>query len=270
MLGIIAGGGDAPKRLMAACRKLGRDFCFIALQGQTDPDIGNDDRPHLWLPLGAVEKAIAFGHQHGVKDVIWLGRVKRPHLSDLKPDALLMRKLMHLAPAFLFGDDGLLKAVANEFEAEGFRVVAPQAIYGDMLMPAGALTKKTPDAALSADLALGFKEAKELGKQDIGQAVVVQQGEVLAREDAEHTNALIKRAGALKKPGAGPVLVKVKKPQQDSRFDLPSIGVDTVKEAIAAGFAGIAAEAGVSLLIDRDEAVRLADDAGIFVVGMAA
>jgi UDP-2,3-diacylglucosamine hydrolase len=110
--------------------------------------------------------------------------------------------------------------------------------------------------------------ARALGELDIGQAVVIQEGVVLALEGAEHTDALVHRAGGLKKVGPGPILVKMKKPQQDPRFDLPSLGVDTVKEAVAAGFSGIAAEAKASLLIGREEVVRLADSAGLFIVGV--
>ncbi len=268
LLGIIAGGGEAPKRLMAACRKLNRSFHVIALNGQTDADIGSESTLVTWLPFGAAGALRDLAVEKGIGEFVMIGRVKRPALSDVKPDAFLMQKMVRIAPAFLGGDDALLKAIAREFEAEGFRIIAPQQVFADLLMPEGPLGAVKPDARAQADIAKGIIEAKALGERDEGQAAVIQNGDVIALENAEHTDALIRRASNLKRPGPGPVLVKMKKPQQDPRFDLPSVGVDTVKEAIAAGFSGIAAEAGASLLIDREEVVRLADAAGIFVVGI--
>jgi DUF1009 family protein len=268
MLGIIAGGGDAPKRLIKACRALNRPFHVVAIHGQTDEDIGGDDVPVTWLPMGAAGALKDLAIEKGVKDFVLLGRVRRPALSEIKPDAFLMQKLGRLAPHFLAGDDGLLKAIAREFDAEGFRIVAPQEVFGDLLMPAGQLGQIAPSESAKADIEKGIKVARALGELDIGQAVVIQEGVVLALEGAEHTDALVHRAGGLKKVGPGPILVKMKKPQQDPRFDLPSLGVDTVKEAVAAGFSGIAAEAKASLLIGREEVVRLADQAGLFIVGI--
>ncbi|MBI3419237.1 MAG: UDP-2,3-diacylglucosamine diphosphatase LpxI [Proteobacteria bacterium] len=267
MLGIIAGGGEAPKRLIAACRKLGRPFHVLAFPGQTDSDIANDDTPVTWLPLGAAGPARKLGLEKGVKDVVMLGRVRRPSLAELKPDMLMVQKLARIGLNAL-GDDGLLKAVVREIEVEGFRVVAPQDIFTDLLMPAGLLGKIVPSEDAKNDIKRGIEIAHALGRLDIGQAVVVQQGIVLAVEASEGTDALIRRSVSQRREGPGPVLVKMKKPQQDVRFDLPSLGVETVKEALAAGFSGIAAEAGASLLIDRDDVVRMADQAGIFLLGI--
>jgi DUF1009 family protein len=268
MLGIIAGGGEAPKRLIRACRELSRPFHVIAIHGQTDEDIGNDNVPVTWLAMGAAGALRDLAVEKGVKDFVLLGRVRRPALSEIKPDAFLMQKLGRLAPHFLAGDDGLLKAIAKEFDAEGFRIVAPQEVFSELLTPAGQLSRATPSESAAKDIEKGIKVARALGSLDVGQAVVIQEGVVLALEGAEHTDALVRRAGSLKKPGPGPILVKMKKPQQDPRFDLPSIGVDTVKEAAAAGFAGIAVEAQASLLIGREEVIRLADEAGLFLVGI--
>lgn len=266
-LGIIAGGGEAPKCLIAACIRLGRAFEVFALRGQADDDI-EKAAPVSWLALGEAGTLRTLATEKGVKEFVFLGRVRRPALSDLKPDGFLVQKLVRLAPAFLGGDDALLKAVAREFESEGFRIVAPQDVFADLLMPGGQLGKiVVPEEAL-ADIKLGVQAALELGAQDIGQAVVVQQGVVIAKEDAEGTDTLIRRTGGQKREGRGPVLVKMKKPQQDVRFDLPSFGVETVKAAVAAGFSGIAMEAGASLLIDREEVVRVADAAGLFILGI--
>jgi DUF1009 family protein len=266
-LAIIAGGGEAPKRLIAACKRFNRPFHVFALVGQTDPDIGNDNTPVNWFPLGATEGARNLARDMGVKEVIMLGRVRRPSLSELKPDLFTMQKLARIGFAAL-GDDGLLKAVTRVIEEEGFRIVAPQDVFAEFLMPAGQLGNIAPDGDAKKDIARGIEIARKLGELDVGQAVVVQQGIVLALEASEGTDQLIRRAGTQKREGKGAVLVKMKKPQQDRRFDLPSLGLDTVKEAHAAGFAGIAAEAGGALLIDREDVVKLADQLGLFILGI--
>jgi DUF1009 family protein len=266
-LGIIAGGGDAPKRLIALCQRLQRPFHVLAIKGQSDPDIGEDDVPHDWLPLGHAQAALDLARQHGVRDVVMIGRVRRPSLLELKPDALMMQKLARIGISAL-GDDGLLKAVAREMEAEGLRIIGVQEVFADLLMPEGVLGKVAPTPEMQEDIQRGKDIARELGRMDIGQAVAMQQGIVLGMEAIEGTDALIRRAGLLKREGAGAVLVKLKKPQQDARFDLPSLGVDSVREAADAGFAGIAAEAGATLLIDREEAIRQADIHGLFLIGI--
>lgn len=272
MLGIIAGGGDAPKRLIAACLRMNRPFHVLALEGQTDSDIAGDkikgdEIPITWLPLGAAAAALALAKEKGVTEVVMLGRVRRPSVTELKPDWLMVQKLARIGMNAL-GDDGLLKAIAKEFEAEGFRVLAPQDVFADLLLPEGQLGKHAPNTAAQADIKRGIEIAQALGKLDVGQSVVVQQGIVLGVEAIEGTDALIGRAGMLKRAGTPPVLVKLKKPQQDARFDLPALGISTLREAVAAGFCGIAAEAGGAILVDRDEVIKFADASGLFIIGI--
>lgn len=267
-LGIIAGGGDAPKRLIAACLRMNLPFHVLALEGQTDADIAQDDISVTWLPLGAAAAALALAKEKGVTDVVMLGCVRRPSLSELKPDWLMLQKLARIGLGAL-GDDGLLKAIAKEFEAEGFRVLAPQEVFADLLLSAGPLGKHAPNAMVEADIQRGIEIARTLGALDVGQSVVVQQGIVLGVEAVEGTDALIGRAGMLKREGVPPVLVKLKKPQQDMRFDLPTLGIETLREVLAAGLCGIAAEAGGALLIDREEVIKFADASGLFIVGLS-
>jgi DUF1009 family protein len=266
-LGIIAGGGEAPKRLIEACQRLAIPFHVLALEGITDSDIGGDDVPHSWLPLGAAAAARDLAKANNVRDIVMLGRVRRPSISELKPDALMLQKIARIGLNML-GDDGLLKAIAKEFEAEGFRVIAAQDVLKDFLMPSGVLGKHKPPAHSEADIKRGIEIAKALGALDVGQSVVVQQGIVLGVEAIEGTDALIRRCATLRREGPSGVLVKLKKPQQDARFDLPCIGAQTVKEALSAGLAGIAVEAGGALLLDKEEAVRVADASRLFLMGI--
>jgi DUF1009 family protein len=168
------------------------------------------------------------------------------------------------------GDDGLLAAVVKELEREGFRVIGADRLLDDAVLPEGPLGHLRPDADALADIAHGMRLARAIGALDIGQAVVVQQGLVLGVEAIEGTDGLLRRCAALRRDGPGGVLVKAEKPGQERRADQPTIGPQTVILAAESGLRGIAAEAGATLVLDRDEVIRLADSAGLFVVGVRA
>lgn len=266
-LGIIAGGGDLPRQVAETCRRGGRGYFIIALEGQGAETWLAPDLPHAVFRMGAAGAMLDRLRAEGVTDIVLAGGVRRPSLSDLRPDWYAARFFARLGLKAL-GDDGLLRAVAGLLEEEGFRVVAVQSLIDDLLMPSGVLTRAAPDEQALADIAHGFAVARALGAVDVGQAVVVQGGLVLGVEAIEGTDALIARCGLLKRDGVGPVLVKRAKPGQDHRLDLPTIGPDTVAACIAAGFSGVAAEAAGTLFVGRDNAVRAADAAGLFVTGV--
>lgn len=248
-LGIIAGGGTAPRRVIEACRAQGRDFYVVCLEGQADQDIA-DDAPHTWLPLGAFGKLRDLAATEKIVEIVMIGRVRRPSLSELKPDWLAIKALAKIGMNLL-GDDALLRAVGQAIEQEcAVHVIGVQDILGGTLMPEGSLGALSPDTQAEQDIARGVAVAQALGRADVGQSVVVQQGLVLGVEAIEGTDALLARCKSLRREGAGGVLVKMAKPQQDDRFDLPTIGPDTIEAAEQAGLRGIAAEAGRSLLID--------------------
>lgn len=264
-LGILAGGGEAPRRLAALLKQAGRPYFLVCLQGQADEDLGAG-HPHIWLPLGAGERALKAVRAEGVRDILMIGRVRRPSLLELKPDFFTMQKVMQIGLAML-GDDGLLKNITRVIEDEGFRVVGVQDVFAAFLTPGGVLGKAQPTAQDWEDIKRGAAAARQLGLADVGQAVMVQQGVVLGVEAIEGTDALIARCAGLKRPGGNGVLVKMCKPQQDRRFDLPAIGLETIRLLQAAGFAGVAAEAGASLLLERGAMLAAADAAGLFVAG---
>jgi DUF1009 family protein len=265
-LGVLAGGGQLPVRVIEACRAAGREFFVLAFEGHTDPATVVDT-PHAWVRLGAVGEALRRLHDAQVEEVVLAGPVRRPSLDDLRPD---WRGAMFLAKvgARAFGDDGLLSAVVKELEHEGFRVVGADDVFGNLRTPLGPCGTLIPDAASEGDIRRGIDVLLAIGPLDIGQAVVVQQGIVLGIEAIEGTDALLDRCGGLRRSGRGGVLVKIAKPGQERRVDLPTIGPGTVQRAAAGGLAGIALEAGRSLIIDRTAVVRAADEAGLFVVGV--
>ena len=266
-LGIVAGGGVLPRMLVDACRAAGRECFVIAFKGHAAEATVAGDVGHAWVRLGAVGRALAALREAGVGELVMAGPVRRPSLLELRPDATAAK---YLARGLLRkGDDGLLRAVVGFIEDEGFRVVGPDDVLAPLLVPAGPLGKVEPDDGGRAAMARGCAVARALGGADVGQAVVVQEGMVLAVEAAEGTDAMVERAGLLRRDGAGGVLVKLAKPGQERRVDLPTIGPRTVALAAAAGLAGIAVEAGGCLVIERDKVVAAADAAGLFIVGLA-
>ncbi|MBI4182608.1 MAG: UDP-2,3-diacylglucosamine diphosphatase LpxI [Proteobacteria bacterium] len=265
-LGIVAGSGVLPGRVVAACRASGRDFFVLAIEGHTDPAVA-EGSPHAWVRLGALGKAIRILHDERVGEVCLAGPVRRPSWRELRPDLGGIRFLARVGSR-AFGDDGLLSAVVERIEEEGFRVVGADEVAVDLLPPSGPLGRHRPDARAEADIGRGVAVARALGALDVGQAVVVQEGVVLGVEAAEGTDALLVRCGGLHSHGPGGVLVKIPKPQQDRRVDLPTIGPDTVRRAHAAGLSGIAVEAGGTLVLERAEVVRVADELGLFVTGI--
>jgi DUF1009 family protein len=266
-LGIVAGSGSLPRQIAERCRATGREVFILALEGEADPETVAAV-PHAWCRLGAVANALDLLRAHGVGELVLAGAVRRPSLIGLRPDWRAM-KLFAKAGYRALGDDGLLTAVVGALEEEGFRVVGADQLLGPtVLMPEGPLGAVLPDAEAELDIAHGLRIVRALGALDIGQAAVVQQGLVLGVEAIEGTDALLQRCAALRRDGPGGVLVKGEKPGQERRADRPVIGPETVAKAVAAGLRGIAAEAGIVLVVDRDELVRRADAAGLFVVGV--
>ena len=266
-LGILAGGGAAPLRVMEACRAQKRDFFVICIEGQADKNLAHD-APHIWLPLGAVGKFRELIKAEKIIEITLIGHVRRPSLSELKPDLLAMKALAKIGMNLL-GDDALLRAVGQAIEEEcGVRVIGAHEILGGILMREGNLGKQGADEQAQNDIMRGVTVARALGQVDVGQSVIVQQGLVLGAEAIEGTDALIARCKNLRRDGPGGILVKLAKPQQDERYDLPTIGPNTILAAAEAGLRGIAIEAERSLIIDRDQVRQLADEKGLFVVGI--
>ena len=267
-LGVLAGGGELPLRVIAAARALSRPVFVLAFEGIADPAVVAG-LPHAWVRLGAVGEGMRILHDNGVVDLVMAGSVQRPTLAALRPDWRAAKFYARIGLKSL-GDDGLLRAIIDELEHEGFRVLSLDGLLGDTLAPQGVLGAIAPDAVAEADIARGLEVARSLGALDIGQAVVVQQGLVLGVEAIEGTDNLMVRCAAFRREGPGGVLVKIAKPRQERRADLPAIGRRTVEAAAATGLRGLAVEARSTLLLDRPAIVAAADAAGIFVVGIAA
>lgn len=268
-LGIIAGKGSLPAQIIKTCQQNSRPFFVIAFDESSIPE-NMKNIPHAIVRIGAVGEALKYLRNAGVQEIIMAGGIKRPSLSSLYPDAAGATLLKKLGKSFFAGDDAILKAIITFFEEEKFTVVGVETVLTDILVEEGVLGKIIPNKQAKADIAIGMKAAKELGALDIGQGVIVESAVILGRESAEGTDAMIAICGKLRK-GKKPsgVLVKAKKPQQEEKVDLPSIGVQTIENLYQAGFSGVAVEAHHSLLIDKFELIRKADEYGLFVIGVS-
>lgn len=245
----------------------GRDVFILGFENQADPE-SLQPFPHAFVRLGAAARGIELLRDAGVTDVVMAGPIRRPTLRELAPDWRTAKFLAKVGLAAL-GDDGLLRAVVRELEEEGFRILGIDDILPDILAPLGPLGRHKPDSELEADIERGLVVARVLGAADVGQSVIVQQGIVLGVEAAEGTDGLIRRSMELARSGPGGVLVKIKKPGQERRADLPTVGPATVDACIAAGLSGIAVEAGATLIVDRARAIARADAAGLFLIGVS-
>ena len=266
-LGIIAGGGAFPQKLIETCQKEGREYFVLAIEGNADKNIFNEGVPHQWIRIGQAGTGFKRFHDEGVQDVIMVGTIKRPSFFDLVPD---MRTTAFFAKIGLksIGDDGILRALVKEIEGEGMHVKGIHEVMPEILVKSGFLTKHKPDEQAKEDIKRGIEVCTELGRLDVGQAVVVQQGLVLGVEGIEGTDELIRRCGEYKRKGVGGVLVKLRKPQQDMRVDLPTIGPRTINRAKETGLRGIAVHAGNALIVDEAETLKLAEKEGLFVIGV--
>ncbi|MBR4126146.1 MAG: UDP-2,3-diacylglucosamine diphosphatase LpxI [Alphaproteobacteria bacterium] len=265
-LGIIAGGGTLPKQLIDRCRKEGRPYSLVCLKDFALPETAEGE-DCLWCRMGEAGKAIAYFKKNGVRQIVMIGGVRRPSLFQLRLDWWSTKFLIKIGFK-AFGDDNLLSAVIKEIEAEGFQFIGIHDVMPDLLADEGVWGKVEPDEQAWNDIRHGIKIALGLGALDVGQSVIVQQGIVLGVEAVEGTDALIGRCKDLKREGVGGVLVKTKKPHQEKRADLPTIGVRTVLNVHDAGLRGIAIQAGNALVADRATVIAKADELGIFIVGV--
>jgi len=271
-LGLIAGGGGLPVEIAEHCERAGRPLFVVRLKGFAGPALA----PYAGAEIGLAELGKCFKalKRAGCEAVCLAGIVKRPDFAALVPDFRGLAVLPAAIAAATKGDDALLRLLIGEFEKEGFSVEGADEVMDDLSLPAGPLGRHAPDAAAAQDLAQALQVARAIGRLDVGQAAVVCRGLVLAVEAQEGTDAMLTRVADLPAairgaPGAAcGVLAKAPKPIQETRVDLPTIGLATVRGAARAGLAGIAGEAGRLLVLDREETVALADELGLFIVGV--
>jgi UDP-2,3-diacylglucosamine hydrolase len=272
-LGLIAGAGGLPGELVRACNAAERPVFVLRLLGLADPALANA-APGVDVGLAEWGKMFQALKRQRCERICFVGGVPRPDFANLKPDLRGIAALPRVLAAARKGDDALLRQVMHEFEQEGFVVEGADTVISGLTVGDGPLGRIAPGPADTADIDQALRVARALGSLDIGQAVVVANGLVLAVEAQEGTDAMLQRCAdlprALRSHGAAAagVLAKAVKPIQDRRVDLPTIGPATIEAAARAGLVGVAGEAGALLIVDRDQVIQTADDLGLFVFGV--
>lgn len=271
-LGLIAGGGGLPVEIAEHCEQAGRPFIVMRLKGFAGPELSDYPGEEVGLAeLGRCFKALK---RAGVQAICMAGAVARPDFAQLNPDLRGLAALPGAIAAGRRGDDALLRYMVGVFEKEGFAVEGAHEVMSDLTLPAGPLGRLDASDAQRADIARALEVAREIGRLDIGQGAVVCDGLVLAVEAQEGTDAMLGRVADLPlavrgTPGAPRgVLAKAPKPGQEQRVDLPTIGLGTIHAVARAGLAGVAGEAGRLLVLDRERVIELADELGVFIVGV--
>lgn len=263
-IGLIAGGGQFPLLIAEAARNQGIGVIAVAHQGDTEPSLSDAVDEITWVKLGQLGRLIKFLKQHDVKKTLMAGTIaKKRMFRDIRPD---LKSIAIFTKMAVFHDDDILRAVSDELMKEGIEIVSSTRYLPELLAPPGCLTRKKPTKAEQEDIRFAWNVAKELGRLDIGQCVVVRRKTVLALEALEGTDETIRRGGRLAREKA--VVVKVSKPSQDLRFDVPSVGLETIRVMSDVKASLLAVEAGRTLLFDREEMVALADEKGISIISL--
>jgi UDP-2,3-diacylglucosamine hydrolase len=269
-IGILAGGGRLPLMIAESVAARGDAVHIVAIKGEADPEIVRF--PHTWVNWGEIGRMVSTLRSEAGELVI-AGGVRRPDLWKVRPDSGFFTHLPQLFALLAGGDDAVLSRVVRFFEQKGLRVRGAHEVAPDLLAAAGRLGAVALSDQGHVDARIGFSVRRVLGRLDAGQAVVVSDGKVLAIEGAEGTDAMLGRvallAGRDSAAARRGVLAKGPKPGQELRIDMPAIGPNTVASAAAAGLAGIVVEAGSVLILDREQALRAADQAACAVVGLA-
>ena len=265
-LAIIAGNGSIPFYLIEECRSIGREYCLIIIDGHAK-ELSEKYQPDFIVSLSKMGGAIKFVKDLGIKNILMVGGVNRPSLKNIFPD-LWTAKFLTTINSKVIGDNSILSKLTMALEKEGFNIIAPEDILPHLICPKGVLGKFKPNEQNHKDIINGFKIAKVIGANDIGQSIVIENGFILAVEAAEGTDNMIKRSSILKKEKNGGVLIKIIKPEQDKRIDRPVVGINTIKAVKNAGLDGIAIESNEILILNYNDVISYADKEGLFVEGI--
>ncbi len=263
-IGLIAGNGSFPILFADHARRQGEQIVAVALKEEASQDLENHVDTITWLSLGQLGKTLEFFKQNGVTRAVMAGQVKHTQLfRDIVPDLRVVKLLARVANKKA---ESLLSAVTQEFELEGIQFLSSATYLEHWLCPEGPITKRKPNSTENADIQFGWPLARAIANQDIGQTLVVKNKTVVAVEGMEGTDACIRRAGEIAGPGC--VVIKVARPRQDLRFDIPVIGLRTIDSLRHAGAKAIALEAGRTLLLEKEVLVKEADSAHLAITGL--
>ena len=265
-LGIIAGNGEFPFLLARAARRQGIHTAAAAFKGETSPDIAQAADDVEWIRLGQLNKLIEVFTKRKITRAVMAGGITPSNLfKNLSPD---LRMIAVAARLKVRNAETIFGAIADECAKDGVQLLDPRPFFGDAVPQPGPLTRRQPSREQEEDIAFGLRIAKAVAALDIGQTVIVKKGTVLAVEGFEGSDESIKRGGALAGEKGGAVVVKVSKPNQDFRFDIPCVGPRTIESCVTGKIAVLATEAGCSLLLDREKVIATAEQAGVILTAV--
>lgn len=260
-IGLIAGSGQFPIIFLKKALKKGYRVYTVALENEADPSVSDYSKKTLWINIGKIGQLIKFFKKNNISKTVMMGAIKKTRaFKDVKPDLKAISIFVGMRHTH---DDGILRTFADALEKEGIKMEPSTFLLPELIAPKGVWTKRKPTRVEKEDMEIGLKVAKEIGRLDVGQCVVVGEGSVLAVEAIDGTDATIKRGGRLGNGKA--VVVKMCKPTQDTRFDIPAIGIRTIETMNGAGVSMLAIEAGKAVVFDRKEMIHIADQYGISI-----
>ncbi len=261
-IGLIAGNGQFPVIFAKVAKSKGFKVYAVAHNNETEPVLGKHVHTVEWIYIGQIKRIISFFKKNNIHQAVLLGAITKTKMfSDVRPD---LKAISLISTMMNTHDDGLLRSFCRVLENEGIKIMSSTFLLPDLLAPEGCWTLRKPTRTEKKDMELGWKLAKEIGRLDIGQCVVVGKGSVLAVEAIDGTDATILRGGKLGKGSA--VIVKVSKPDQDLRFDMPAAGVETIRTMHSAKARMLVVEAGKTVVFDRKKMIELADECGITII----
>ncbi|HIU17728.1 MAG TPA: UDP-2,3-diacylglucosamine diphosphatase LpxI [Candidatus Avidesulfovibrio excrementigallinarum] len=264
-IGIIAGSGQFPRLVARGAREAGYSVAICGLAGNAEPALAEEADAFEMVALGQLNAMLRFFKAQGVVRLCMAGAVSKPRALDLRPDTRAVKLLFTLRDK---GDDAILRALVHDYESEGLLVVGAADLVPALRCPAGVLGRVKPSEAVRKAVAFGWPRLALTGRMDIGQCMVVRENMVMAIECLEGTDATLRRGGTL--GGAGCVALKMPKPGQEERVDLPSVGLETVRLLVELDYAALVVEAGRTLFFDREEALNLADRHKLCVLALTA
>ncbi len=263
-IGLIAGGGRFPIMFSKKARARGYTVYAAAYINDAEPELKHHVDAIEWIHIGQIKRILKFFRSFGITETVLMGTIKKPNLyKGFKPDTKAISLLAGMRGTH---DDAIIKAFSSLLEKEGIQVRASTFLLPEILADKGCWTKRKPARSEKPDIQYGWELAKAIGKLDIGQCIVISKGSVLAVEAIDGTDATIRRGGGLCNGKA--IVVKVSKPNQDLRFDIPAVGVDTIRTMDSAGATVLAIEAGKAVVFEKEEMVALADSCGITIVAL--
>ncbi len=264
-IGLLAGAGKLPVECARAAKALGYDVCAVALLAETDPELADFAADYKEISVAHLDAILSYLKEKEVKKVTMIGKVTKELLFNgkVQPDARMLQLIMSLPDR---SDDTIMMMFVKELAKAGMEVFDQTVLIRNLMPQRGSITKREPTEDQRKDMEFGFRMAKELGRLDVGQTVVVKNTAVMALEAIEGTDACIRRGGELANGGA--VVVKVAKPQQDDRFDVPTVGLKTIETMVSVKASVLAIEAGKTLLVEREKVLALAEANDIVIAAM--